>query len=229
MIPLHDDNPTRRIPWLTILLIAANAAAFAWELSMPPADLSAFLTRWGFVPARFLDSPLDPGEMVTLVTATLLHAGWLHLIGNMLYLWIFGNNVEDRLGPLRFALFYTLCGSAATLVQAMLTPDSVTPMVGASGAIAGVLGAYLLLYPGARVVTVIPIFFYIEVAALPAAFVIGFWFLLQLAQSVASIGVVANEGGVAWWAHVGGFVAGFIAILPAVATDRRMARRARQR
>lgn len=220
MIPLHDDNPTRRLPWLTFLLIAANAAAFAYEATLSAPALTALITDRGFVPARFFANPLDPAQLVTVITATFLHGGWLHLLGNMLYLWIFGNNIEDRLGALRFAAFYLVCGAAATFAQAFMAPGSTTPMIGASGAIAGVLGAYLLLYPGARVVTLIPIFFYIEVAALPAAFVIGFWFLLQLAQGVGSIGTVAAGGGVAWWAHIGGFVIGLVAIAPAVAADR---------
>jgi membrane associated rhomboid family serine protease len=220
MIPLHDDNPTRRIPWLTMLLIAANSVIFAIEASMGTEELNSFLLQWAFVPQRFFASPLSPDQLITFVASLFLHGGWLHLIGNMLFLWIFGNNIEDRLGVVRFGLFYLACGIAATLAQAFASPAASIPMVGASGAIAGVLGAYLLLYPRARVVTVIPIFFYIEVAALPAAFVIGFWFVLQLAQGVGSLGALGTEGGVAWWAHVGGFVAGLIAILPAVVADK---------
>jgi membrane associated rhomboid family serine protease len=219
MIPLHDDNPTRRFPWLTVLLIAANAAVFGLEATMDAPELTAFVTQWGFVPARYFAAPLDPAQLITILTAMFIHGGWLHVIGNMLYLWIFGNNIEDRLGAIRFLAFYLVCGAAATFAQAFAAPNATVPMIGASGAIAGVLGAYLLLFPGARVITLIPIFFYIEVAALPAAFVIGFWFVLQLAQGVASIGMVAN-GGVAWWAHVGGFAAGVVLALPMVAADR---------
>ncbi|MHB9004581.1 MAG: rhomboid family intramembrane serine protease [Coriobacteriia bacterium] len=226
MIPLHDDNPTQRFPWLTVLVIAVNAIVFAMEASMETQELNSFLLKWAFIPQRFFESPLSVDQLKTLVVSMFLHGGWLHLIGNMLFLWIFGNNIEDRLGALRFGLFYLVCGATAALAQAFAAPEASIPMVGASGAIAGVLGAYLMLYPRARVVTVIPIFFYIEVAALPAAFVIGFWFLLQLAQGVGSLGALGTEGGVAWWAHVGGFVAGIIAILPAVVADGRARRRA---
>lgn len=226
MIPLHDDNPTRRIPWLTILFIIVNSVVFVLEARMGAAELNSFLLRFAFIPQRFFEAPLAPDQLATIGVSMFLHGGWLHLIGNMLFLWIFGNNIEDRLGPVGFGLFYLACGIAAALAQALAAPAATIPMVGASGAIAGVLGAYLLLYPRARVVTVIPIFFYIEVAALPAAFVIGFWFVLQLAQGVGSLGVAGAEGGVAWWAHVGGFVAGLIAILPAVVADRWASRRA---
>lgn len=227
MIPLHDDNPTRHVPWLTVLFMAVNTVVFAMEASMETGELNSFLVKWAFIPVRFFESPMSPDQLKTLVISMFLHGGWLHLIGNMLFLWIFGNNIEDRLGALRFGLFYLVCGVAAALAQAFAAPAASLPMVGASGAIAGVLGAYLMLYPRARVVTVIPIFFYIEVAALPAAFVIGFWFLLQLAQGVGSLGALGTEGGVAWWAHIGGFVAGIVAILPAVVADRWRGRRAR--
>jgi len=225
MIPLHDDNPTRRTPWLTLLFIIVNSVVFMLEARMGAAELNEFLMRFAFVPQRFFEAPLAPDQLTTIGVSMFLHGGWLHLIGNMLFLWIFGNNIEDRLGPVGFGLFYFACGIAAALAQAFAAPAATIPMVGASGAIAGVLAAYLLLYPRARVVTVIPIFFYIEVAALPAAFVIGFWFVLQLAQGVGSLGAVGAEGGVAWWAHVGGFVAGLIAILPAVVADRWSSRR----
>lgn len=209
-----------------MLFIIINSVVFVMEARMGAAELNSFLAQWAFVPQRFFATPLAPDQLTTIGVSMFLHGGWLHLIGNMLFLWIFGNNIEDRLGAVGFGLFYLICGIAAALAQAFAAPAASIPMVGASGAIAGVLGAYLLLYPRARVVTVIPIFFYIEVAALPAAFVIGFWFVLQLAQGVGSLGALGSEGGVAWWAHVGGFAAGLIAILPAVITDKWSKRRA---
>ncbi len=213
MIPIHDDNPTRRFPFLTILFIALNVAAFIFEVTRDPGELRAIIETYGFVPARFFAEPGAPGVIVSLFTAMFLHGGWLHLGGNMLYLWIFGNNIEDRLGRLRFVLFYLGCGVAASLAQAAMDPASTVPLVGASGAIAGVLGAYLVLYPHARVVTIVPVFFIIELATVPAVFVIGLWFLLQVAQGVGSLGMMT---GVAWWAHVGGFIAGALAISPVV-------------
>ncbi|MDZ4177785.1 MAG: rhomboid family intramembrane serine protease [Coriobacteriia bacterium] len=224
MIPIYDDNPTRSFPLLTITFIACNIAAFIFEVTREPGELSALIVTYGFVPARFFAEPLSTGNLFSLLTAMFLHGGWLHLGGNMLYLWIFGNNIEDRLGKLRFVAFYLGCGVLASLAQAFIDPASTVPLVGASGAIAGVLGAYLVLYPRARVVAVIPIFFIIELATIPAVFVIGLWFLLQLAQGIGSIGMMS---GVAWWAHVGGFVAGMLAVAPLAASD--LIRRARDR
>ncbi|MDP2233641.1 MAG: rhomboid family intramembrane serine protease [Actinomycetota bacterium] len=228
MIPIHDDNPTRGFPWLTVLLIAGNIAVFAFEVTRSPAELAQFIDQWAFVPAR-LHTGAAPAALLTLVTSAFLHGGWLHLGGNMLYLWVFGNNIEDRLGPIRFIMFYLTCGLAAALAQAAVAPMSPVPMVGASGAIAGVLGAYLMLFPRTRVVTLVPILFYIEAAALPAAFVIGFWFVLQIAQGLSALGGTM-ETGVAWWAHVGGFAAGIVLVAPLVTRDaitRRQARKAR--
>ena len=226
MIPLRDDNPTRHFPWLTVTLIAANLAVFLYEVSLDPAALQALWSQWAFVPARFLADPFSPFEITTIFSAMFLHAGWVHVIGNMLYLWIFGNNIEDRLGPLRFMLFYLTCGIAAALAQAFATPGAMVPTIGASGAVAGVLAAYLLLYPGASVVTIIPVFVFIQVARVPAFLVIGFWFVLQLGSGLASLGAgMADTGGVAWFAHIGGFVAGLLlAALPAVHA-RRVSRR----
>lgn len=213
MIPIHDDNPTRTFPWLTILLIAANCVVFAFEVTRTPAQLATFIDTWAFVPARLMQPSTAASALVTVFTAAFLHAGWLHIGGNMLYLWIFGNNIEDRLGPLRYLGFYALSALAAAGAQTLATPHASVPTVGASGAIAGVLGAYVLLFPRARVVTVIPIFFYIELAALPAVFVIGFWFVLQMAQGLTALGGAATSG-VAWWAHIGGFVTGALLVTP---------------
>ncbi|MDH4139299.1 MAG: rhomboid family intramembrane serine protease [Coriobacteriia bacterium] len=219
MIPLRDQNPTARVPWITIALVATNVAVFAFEVTRTPAELGAFLSRWGAHPAALASSPGDPALWLTVLTSMFLHAGWLHLIGNMLYLWIFGNNIEDRFGPIGFIGFYLLCGAAAVAAQVTLTPGSTVPLVGASGAIAGVLGAYVLLYPRARVVTLIPIVFVFEIATVPAAFVIGFWFVLQLIQGLGSLGSQMMSG-VAWWAHVGGFALGFALALPSWFADR---------
>lgn len=225
MIPIYDDNPTRRFTWLTITLVLANVVVFAYELSLSPAELNALIARWAFTPSAFFAAPTDPQQLATVVTAAFMHGGWLHLGGNLLYLWIFGNNIEDRLGSWRFGLFYLLSAAVATFAQAAAEPGSAVPVVGASGAIAGILGAYLVLFPRARVMTLIPIFFYIELAAVPSAFVIGFWFVLQLVQGLGSIGA-ATAGGVAWWAHVGGFVFGLVIMAPVAAVHAtRQARR----
>lgn len=221
MIPLHDDNPTRRFPLVTVALIAANLAVFVYQVSLPAAQLQTFFQTWCFVPARFFADPLAAAQIATVFTAMFMHSGWVHIGGNMLYLWIFGNNVEDRLGRGPFLLFYLACGVAAAALQAVMSPASTVPTLGASGAIAGVLGAYLLLYPGADIITLIPIVFLFEVARVPAFIVIGFWFVLQLANGLASLSpAVAQAGGVAWFAHVGGFLAGLAFVLPLWAHDR---------
>lgn len=215
MIPIRDENPTRRLPWLTLVLIAINVAVFAYELSLEPAALEAFWSRWALVPAHLIADPLAPQALASIVSSMFMHAGWVHIIGNMLYLWIFGNNIEDRFGPLAFAGFYLATGVAAAVAQVLSAPASTLPMVGASGAVAGVLGAYLLLYPGATIITVIPVFVFIQVARLPAYLVIGFWFVLQLGSGLASLGAgMAETGGVAWFAHLGGFAAGLALAIP---------------
>jgi len=219
MIPIHDDNPTRTFPWLTIALIVTNIAMFLYEITRTPAQLVQLIDSWAFVPARLSDPATVLPAALTMLTSAFLHAGWIHMGGNMLYLWIFGNNIEDRLGPVRFVLFYALCASAAAMSQTLATPHSEVPMVGASGAIAGILGAYLLLFPRAEVIALIPIFFYIELASLPAVFVIGFWFILQIAQGLTALGGTM-ESGVAWWAHIGGFAAGVVLVLPLLARAR---------
>lgn len=228
VIPIHDDNPTQRVPTITIALIVVNIAVFALELTRSAAALDALIDAYAFVPARFFEAPMDPLQWMTLVTAAFLHGGWLHLGGNMLYLWIFGNNIEDRLGAAGFLGFYLGCGAIASIAQGWLAPASTIPLIGASGAIAGVLGAYMVLYPRARVVTVIPVFFYIELAAIPAVFVIGFWFVMQLISGFGSIAEAA-AGGVAWWAHVGGFVAGALAAAPVALADAYRRARSRRR
>jgi len=215
MIPLHDDNPTAIKPYVTVALIASCTAVFLWQLSLGAAAERAVYAL-GVIPAVLFDNiTLSPElaivpPVATIVTSMFLHGGWMHLIGNMLYLWIFGNNVEDAMGHVRFVLFYLLCGIAAVLAQALPNTDSTVPMIGASGAISGVLGAYLLLYPHARVLVLIPLGFYSRLVHLPAMAVLGFWFVLQLISSAFSD---PRGGGVAFSAHIGGFIAG-MALLP---------------
>jgi membrane associated rhomboid family serine protease len=224
MIPLRDDNPRRSVPYVTYALVAANVLAFLWELSLGP-NLQNALFNVAFIPARYWLPGNWVFDVLTIVASMFLHGGLLHIGSNMLYLWIFGDNVEDRLGHGRYLLFYLLCGFAATLAHAAFSPGSQVPAIGASGAIAGVLGAYILLWPHARVMTLIPIFFFITVRELPAIFILGIWFVLQLFSGVGSLGVVGAQdtGGVAYFAHIGGFVAGivFIALLGGFRRPRR--------
>jgi membrane associated rhomboid family serine protease len=201
MLPIGDDNSARRtIPFVTYILIGLNLLFFFVELS----GGDAFIMKWAFVPSRFLTNLGT--DFLTLFTSMFMHAGWLHLGGNMLYLWIFGDNVEDRFGHVGFLIFYLLCGLAATAAQLIFSLDSNIPNLGASGAIAGVLGAYILLFPKARVsvlqgASVIPV---------PALIVIGLWFVLQLFSGIGSIANTVDTGGVAFMSHIGGFVAGFV-------------------
>lgn len=201
MLPIGDDNSLRRtIPVVTYILIAINVFVFLVELSAG----DAFITQWAFVPSRFLANPV--ADFLTLFTSMFMHGSWLHLGSNMLYLWIFGDNVEDRFGQFLFLVFYILSGLGATAAQLAFSLDSNIPNLGASGAIAGVLGAYILLFPQSRVSVlqgrrVIPV---------PALIVIGFWFVLQVFSGIGSVSNTADTGGVAYMAHVGGFVAGFV-------------------
>ncbi len=215
MIPLRDDNPTRRPAVMTVAIIAACVIVFLWQISLSERGRQALVYSLGFIPATVFGDRQLPPELqlvpaeLTLFTAMFLHGGLLHLAGNMLYLWIFGNNVEDAMGHGRFILFYLICGLAASLAQGLLNPDTALPMIGASGAIAGVLGAYLLLHPKARVLVVIPIFIFPFFIYLPAVAVLGIWFLLQF---LSSLGANPDEPGVAWFAHLGGFIAGMLLI-----------------
>jgi membrane associated rhomboid family serine protease len=202
MIPLRDVIPSRTTPVVTVALIVVNAIVFLYEFSLGP-EVNEFIIGFGLIPAAF--------SWVTLVTSMFLHGGFLHFAGNMLYLWIFGDNVEDRMGHGRFLTFYLLCGTAAALAQTIMSPDSVVPMVGASGAIAGVMGAYFVMYPHSRIVTLIPIIVFIQIIEVPAIFFLGIWFVMQFLSGVGSIASAAGRqpaGGVAFWAHVAGFVAG---------------------
>jgi len=212
MFPLRDDVPSRHFPLVTVSIVVVNVVIFLFQVLAGPAA-SSIAELFGIVPARITTQWLNPLVLLTLFSSMYLHGGWAHLIGNMWYLWIFGDNVEDRMGRGRFFIFYTLCGLVAGLLQIVAAPRSTIPMIGASGAIAGVLGAYLLLFPRARVSTLVPLFFFIRIIWLPAIVVLGSWFVIQLFNGLASLNVVVQTGGVAWWAHIGGFVAG-MALLP---------------
>lgn len=240
LIPIRDENPTKSFPLVTLLLIAINVFVFlfvepnfgsqrhcggAAQCEIQNCSVSRFFFKWGVVPAEITRGeqlagevcrgiPLEPKSVFgSLVTAMFVHGGFLHLGGNMLFLWVFGNNIEDRLGPVRFLIFYLLSGLAASMAHILANPASTAPTVGASGAIAGVLGAYIVLFPRARVHSVIPIpflIFFLGTIRLPAAAVLGFWFVSQF---FIGSGQMPSGGGVAWMAHVGGFVAGMVLIL----------------
>ena len=215
MIPLRDDNPSGTPQIVTIAFIATCVLVFLWQLSFGAQGGQRIVYALGVVPASLLGQGQLPAELslvppwMTMFTSMFMHGGWMHLIGNMLYLWIFGDNVEDSMGHGRFVVFYLLCGVAAVLAQALPDPSSTIPMVGASGAISGVLGAYLLLYPHARVLVVIPFGFYFHPMRIPAGLVLVLWFGLQLLSNVMA---QPGQGGVAFRAHIGGFVAGMILI-----------------
>ena len=218
MIPLRDANPTRRTPVVTLGLIAACAVVFAVQLGIMAdggdAALGPFVTEWGVVPAELIaaltSGALISQETATLVTSQFLHGSLLHIGGNMLYLWIFGNNIEDRFEPLRFLVFYLVGGIVAALAQVAIDPTSTVPTIGASGAIAATLGAYIVLFPRARVTTAIFLVFFFQLIDVPAALVLGFWFVLQLLDGLGSLGVTSatEVGGVAFFAHIGGFAFG---------------------
>jgi len=206
MIPLRDVIPSRTTPYITVTIIVLNAIAWLFEVSLPPETLNEFLGVYGVVPAYF--------SAPTLITSMFLHGSWMHVIGNMWYLWIFGDNVEDRLGHGRFIVFYLLCGIAAAIGQIVMDPNSTLPTIGASGAIAGVMGAYFVLYPQSRVLTLIPLIIIWEVIELPAFILLGFWFVMQL-FSAGTIAVTASShgsGGVAFAAHVAGFLVGVVGV-----------------
>jgi membrane associated rhomboid family serine protease len=213
MIPISDENPTRLKPFVTWAIILACIATFFWQLSFSESDGETLLFSLGFVPRNLFDSALTqtvygiPWPVLTLITSMFLHGGFLHLGGNMLFLWIFGNNVEDAMGHTRFVLFYLACGITAALAEGIADRDSALPMVGASGAISGVLAAYVLIYPRARVTVIIPLGILLYPTKISAFYVIGFWFVLQLLNGV---GASPGTPGTAWWAHVGGFAAGFL-------------------
>lgn len=210
MIPLHDDNPTERFPFVTILFIVMCIAVFLYQNSLPEKLADVFVFQYAAIPAVVFGTGFLPEEIspaipagLTLLSSMFLHGGWMHLMGNMLYLWIFGNNIEDAMGHAKYVAFYVLCGVIAALSHALTDPASQIPMVGASGAISAVLGAYLLLFPRAHVLVLLPA---IGMTRVPAGIVLGMWFVTQLISGGMSVG--ATGGGVAFFAHIGGFVAG---------------------
>jgi len=213
VIPLRDINPTERFAIVTFLLILANCAVFIYELMLGDTASERFVSVFAVIPAQLFSHSAVHGGILSpgyrLITSMFIHGGIMHIAGNMLYLWIFGNNVEDAMGRVRFILFYLLCGIGAAYAHALADRASLIPMIGASGAISGVLGAYVLLYPRARVVTLVAFGFYIRTMEVPAMLVLGFWFLLQFLNAFLQGG---TQGGVAWYAHIGGFIAGILLI-----------------
>jgi membrane associated rhomboid family serine protease len=222
MIPLRAENKRRGAAVITTLLIVVNVVVFLYQLSLPPQAGEALVESFGVVPARTAELLEGPGDRVEglrvelallpLVTSMFLHGGWLHLLGNMLFLWVFGASVEDRLGHLRYLIFYLICGLGAGVIHIVANWGSALPSIGASGAISGVLGAYIVLFPRSRILTLVPLLFFFFTVRLPALLMLGYWFLIQFLSGVTTLGR-ENQGGVAWWAHIGGFVLGvFIAL-----------------
>jgi membrane associated rhomboid family serine protease len=209
MIPLRDNAPIHSLPFATWGLIALNAIVFFYELTLPDPALDQFYLQYAMIPGK-----LAHGEnLLTPLTCMFLHGGWLHIIGNMWSLYLFGDNVEDRLGSVRFVIFYLLCGLAANLTHFAAQPESMVPTLGASGAIAGVMGAYVVLFPRAQVLTLVPIFIFVTIIEIPAVVFLGIWFVMQLLSGLLSAGDKVAYEGVAWWAHVGGFATGIL-LLP---------------
>ena len=204
MFPVSDVIPSRTVPVVTVSLIVVNSLVFLYQVMLPPRGLQVFVAHYALIPAWF--------SLASVLTSMFLHSGWMHIIGNMLYLWIFGDNVEDQLGHVGFLIFYLAAGTVAAVGQVMINPHSAIPMLGASGAIAGVMGAYFVLYPESRVLTAIFILFFFDLVEIPAIFFLGIWFLMQLLSGVGSLGVSnAAGGGVAFFAHIGGFITGLLA------------------
>ena len=202
MFPVSDVIPSRTVPVVTVALIVVNSLVFLYQATLPPPLLEEFVQRYALIPASF--------SWINVFTSMFLHAGWMHIIGNMLYLWIFGDNVEDRLGHIPFLLFYLASGCAAAMLQLMINPFTTVPMVGASGAIAGVMGAYFVLYPESRVLTAVFLFFFFDLIEIPAIFFLGIWFVMQVLSGVGSLGLDTGGGGTAFWAHIGGFLVGAV-------------------
>ncbi|HBB35731.1 MAG TPA: rhomboid family intramembrane serine protease [Cyanobacteria bacterium UBA8803] len=220
MVPLRDENPTQIVPYITYTLIAVNVLVFIYELALAPQQLDTFFHFFAVVPRELtasfngiaVNQPIP--EPITLVTSQFLHAGFTHIGFNMLFLWIFGNNIEEELGHVKYLIFYLACGALAVLTQWFFSANSPIPSLGASGAIAGVMGAYILKFPNAKVVTLLPLGFFLTTVRVPAIFFLGFWFLQQAFNGLATLEAPANvgmeSGGIAYWAHAGGFVFGAI-------------------
>ncbi len=205
MIPLRDTQPSYSPPIVTVILISLNILVFLFQISLDPFERNYFIATYGIIPDRL--------NYISVFTSMFLHGGWLHLIGNMWFLWIYGDNVEDVLGHGKFALFYVLCGLAAAIVHILVNSDSRVPTIGASGAIAGVMGAYLLKFPHSKIVTLIPIFIFFTTVEVPAVFMLLYWFVIQIFSGVGSVGYSnVARGGVAWFAHIGGFLAGMLLV-----------------
>ena len=213
MLPLRDNIPSRSLPLVNWALIALNVLVFIYQTGLKPLALNNLINTYGVIPAQL--SLAHPSTWIPLVTAIFLHGGWFHLISNMWVLFIFGDNIEDRMGHFRYLGFYVLGGVFANVLQAMITPSSLVPAIGASGAIAAVLGGYFFLFPRARVVTLIPIFLYPWIVEISAFIFLGFWFIMQLYSGFQSLSMPegTSVGGIAWWAHIGGFVFGIFAVL----------------
>lgn len=211
MLPLKDLNPTRRIPVITYGLIVANVLVFLWEQSVPVNELEELFLRLSVVPAAVVQDPFALDTVMDFFRSMFFHGGWAHLLGNMLYLWLFGDNLEDRMGVVLFLFLYFLGGFVASVAQIVVDPNSTIPLIGASGAIAGVLGGYLILFPGVRVRGIIPLGLFVRTAEWPAWAVLGLWFVLQLFNGAVAFGVQTGAtGGVAFFAHIGGFITGFV-------------------
>ena len=209
MIPLYDTIRTRQFPLINWLLILANAVVFWYELQLRENALQNFIFTWGLIPAELLSNPQE--EWRTVFTAMFLHGGWFHIISNMWVLYIFGDNIEDRVGSARYLLFYLFSGLAAASLQVFILPGSSVPMIGASGAIAGVLGAYLISFPGSRIASIVPIFFIFTIIEIPAILFLIFWLISQLYSGLFAI-QGGSSSGIAWWAHIGGFIFGLIMV-----------------
>ena len=214
MIPLKDTIQSHTFPVVNITLIAINSFMFLVEIWLGP-QLQQFIQVFGVIPARYFElAQTDPGNVIgrflPIFTSMFLHGGWVHIIGNMWFLWIFGDNVEDRMGHVRYLIFYLLSGIGAALFHIYMNPSSTVPTIGASGAISGVMGAYFLFFPASRIITLVPIFFFVEIIELPALLFIGYWIILQFFGGAIALSAAHQAGGVAWWAHVGGFLTGMV-------------------
>ncbi len=214
MIPLRDEVPTRHFPLITVILIAINVAVYLYQLFLPELQLNIMVYKWAFIPIEYTRFEQVYPELavpygLTVFTSMFLHGGFMHLAGNMLYLWIFGNNIEDYLGKVKFVVFYLVSGIAAVALFTIFDPNSEVPMIGASGAIAGVMGAYMVLFPNARIHTIIFLGFFIQAVRVPAKILLVFWFAMQIIFGLPSL-LGPSQGGVAWFAHVGGFAFGWL-------------------
>ena len=209
MFPLYDTVRSHRFPAINLILIVINALAFLYEIQMNPSALKEFIFEWGLIPARLLSDPSTAWS--TIFTSMFMHGGWFHIINNMWVLFVFGDNVEARMGGIRYLIFYLLCGVAAVLLQTYVLPSSDVPMIGASGAVAGVLGAYLILFPHSRIASLVPVLFIFTVIEIPAVIFLLFWFVSQLYSGLFAI-QGGGGSGIAWWAHIGGFIFGIIMV-----------------